>query len=122
MPGPYILPHENEAERHCTKCWVHELVPCTWEHHVMKGLLSADVKSAQKASIGPKRDEIIGRSILDMVRISPGTVSCCEVSTVLALVDWQPKPMANLNLSPVPGSTKLEWHYLRQYRPRLIKW
>jgi len=33
--------------------------------------------------------------------------------------------MASLILSctgHVPGSAKLEWHYLSQYRPRLIEW
>ena len=46
-----------------------------------------------------KQDEIISRPILDLVRTRPGAVFSCEMGTIMALVDWQPKPMAGLALS-----------------------
>ena len=48
-----------------------------------------------------KQDEIIGRLILDMVRISPGSDYRCGMCAIMCSVDWQPEPMASLVL-PCP--------------------
>ena len=52
--------------------------------------------TAEPLSWARKHDETISRPTLKTGQICPGRVSCCEMSTILTIGNWQPKPMASL--------------------------